>query len=69
VGQFERAADRQRLVAVALEPFLHVKIEARQPVVFICDRATTSIIAGAFFFVRILDFSVMQNTDRDADGS
>jgi hypothetical protein len=32
-GQFERAADRQRLVAVAFEPFLDVKIEAGQPVV------------------------------------
>jgi hypothetical protein len=33
-GQFERATDRQRLVVVALEPFLDVKIEAAQPVIW-----------------------------------
>jgi hypothetical protein len=32
-GQFERAADRQRFVLVALEPFLDVEIEAGEPVV------------------------------------
>jgi len=31
-GDGERAADRQRLVAIALEPFLDVEIEAREPV-------------------------------------
>ena len=32
-GEGERAADGQRLVAVAREPFFHVEIEAVQPVV------------------------------------
>jgi hypothetical protein len=40
-GQFERAADRQRLVLVALEPFLDVKIEPGQPVVFVCHCVST----------------------------
>ena len=33
-GQGERAADRQRLVAVAFEPLLDVEVEAGQPVVW-----------------------------------
>jgi hypothetical protein len=41
----ERAADRQRLVGLPLRvPFFDVEVEAGQP-----DRATTSVIAEAFF--------------------
>jgi hypothetical protein len=44
-GQFERAADRQRLVGLPLRvPFFDVEVEAGQ-----LDRATTSVIAEAFF--------------------
>ena len=33
-GQFDRAADGERFVGVALEPLLDVKIEAGEPVVW-----------------------------------
>jgi hypothetical protein len=49
-GQVERAADRQRLVLVALEPFLDVEIEAGQPVVFVCHRV---VIGQYFTFERV----------------
>ena len=60
---YASASDGERLVLVDLEPFLDVEIEAGEPVVFVCHRAI-----GPSFLVRILDFSVMQNTDRDAAG-
>jgi hypothetical protein len=65
----ERAADRQRLVVLPRRiPLLDVEVEAGEPVV-LRHRATTSVIAGTFFLREILDFGVMQNTDRDADQS
>ena len=36
VGQFERAADRQRLVSLSLRvPFLDVEVKAGQPMAFV----------------------------------
>ena len=65
----KRAADRQPLVVQPLRvPLLDIEVEAGQPVV-LWHLAATSVTAGPSFFVRILDFGVMQNTDRDADES
>ena len=63
-GHGERAADRHRLVSQSLHvPLLNVEVEVGQPGGLAASRNDLRHRWGSFF-VWMLDFSVMQNTDR-----